>query len=84
MDAWDKAQAVESRRDLAQFLADLCAEVREGRVATDNASAPDILDGASAWLVDMDGYFLNRGEEVPTSPSWKLLAMIFAASLAYE
>jgi hypothetical protein len=32
----------------------------------------------------LDGYFLNRGEEVPSAPSWQLIAMIFAASLVHE
>lgn len=40
------------------------------------------------WCVrmvgDMDGYFMNRGEEMPAAATWKLVAMIFAASLNYD
>ena len=26
------------------------------------------------WIDDMDGYLMNRGEEVPTEMSWSLFA----------
>ena len=55
-----------------------------GRHPADNASAADLLEAASAWIDDMDGYFANRGEASPAAASWGLIAHIFAASLIYE
>jgi len=84
MDVKTRADAVASRDDLVRFLADLAAEVQAGRHPADNASAADLLEAASAWTADMDGYFANRGEEIPATASWELVAHIFAASLIYE
>ena len=84
VDTLKRAQDVQSREDLVRFLADLSVEVHAGRVVADNGSAGDLLDAASGWVADMDGFFVNRGEEAPSSPTWGLIAMIFAASLVYE
>jgi hypothetical protein len=77
-------QNVRSRSDLVRFLANLSAEVEGGRVTVEPASIADLLDGATRWVADMDGFFLNRGEEPPSSPTSELIAMVFAASLVYE
>ena len=70
MDTLTRAQEVQSRVELAHFLADLSEEIRAGREAVENASAVDLLDAASRWVADMDGFFVNRGEEAPPSPTW--------------
>jgi hypothetical protein len=74
---------VESRADLVRFLAELSKDVESG-MEVENDSADRLLEAASAWINDYDGYFMNRGEPVPESPDWKLIALIFAASLVYE
>jgi hypothetical protein len=53
-------------------------------VKADNESAAQMLEGASGWMSDYDGYFANRGEPIPQAPDWKLVAMIFEANLIYE
>ena len=78
------ASAVESRADLVRFLAELSASVRAGDTNVENESAAALLDAASAWVDDYDGYFVNRGEPIPESPDWKMIATIFSASLVYE
>jgi hypothetical protein len=32
----------------------------------------------------LEGYFSNRGEQIPEEPSWSLIATIFAAAAVYE
>lgn len=80
----EEAQAVTSRADLVRYLADLAARVGDGRVAVENESAPEFIDAAGHWVQAMDGFFSNRGEGVPDTPSWSLVAMIFSAALVYE
>jgi hypothetical protein len=75
---------ITSREDLVRFLEQLANDARAGRTGVENAGAADVLDGAAGWLQDMDGYFLNRGETPPVSPTWRLMAMTFAAGLVYE
>lgn len=61
----EEAQAVVSRADLVAYLVDLSSRVRDGRVAVENMSASDFIEGAAYWVREMDGFFSNRGEEVP-------------------
>jgi hypothetical protein len=79
-----EAESVRTRDDLAAYLAELAGKARGGEVAVENADSVAFLEAASAWVADMDGYFLNRGEPVPQHPSWSLVAMIVSAGLAYE
>ena len=80
----EDAQAVASRADLVAYLVDLSSRVRDGRTSVENASVPDFIEAAAYWSQGMDGFFLNRGEEVPDAPSWAMIAMIFSAALVYE
>jgi hypothetical protein len=80
----EEAQAVASRADLVRYLAGLAARVRDGRVAVENESASELIEAAGHWVQAMDGFFSKRGEGVPDTPSWSLVAMIFSAALVYE
>jgi hypothetical protein len=38
----------------------------------------------AAWIADSPGYFKNRGEPVPTQPTWGLVAQMLYAAHLYE
>lgn len=78
------ARSVQTRGDLIRYLADLSESVRVGERRVENERATDLLSAASAWVADMDGYFLNLNEPIPDSPDWGLIASIFTAALVYE
>lgn len=78
------AEDVTSRGELVEFLASLAQAVRAGEVHVENETAAELLDAASAWIRDCDGYFRNQGKEVPQDPDWALVAAIFSAALIYE
>ena len=78
------ARSVLTREDLVRYLAELSESVRAGEQKVENVDAAELLQAASAWVEDMDGYFLNRGETIPDSPDWALAASIFRAALVYE
>lgn len=75
---------VTNRLELVAFLEQLLAQVRDSPHSVPNSTLADFLSGASGWVGDMDGYFLNRGEPLPDQPSWSLVAAIFAAAVVYE
>ncbi len=75
---------VTGRHELAAFLNELLAQVQESPAAVPNSTVAEFLSGASGWVEDLDGYFLNRGEPVPDQPTWALVAAIFAAATIYE
>ncbi len=80
----EDAQAVTSRADLVQYLIGLADRVRDGRMPVENSSSLEFIEAAGYWIQALDGFFSNRGEDVPDAPSWELIAMIFSAALVYE
>jgi hypothetical protein len=42
------------------------------------------LEALSAWVRDMDGYYLNRGLPVPNRPQWSTFAHMLMAATMYE
>lgn len=73
-----------SREELAAFLTELADSVLKEPDRWENSDLADFLRAWGAWLEDMDGYFLNRGESVPSAPSWQLIAQMLLAARVYE
>jgi predicted RNA polymerase sigma factor len=48
---WQDAElaGIESREDLARYLASLAARLREGDISTENPSAEAFIDAAARW-----------------------------------
>ena len=76
--------AVTSREDLSNFLLELARNVSEGRFPMENETSVDYVRAAAYWVRSMQGFFANRGEEMPETPDWKMIAMIFSAAFVYE
>ena len=62
--------AVVSRLDLVAFIEGMSREASEWP----NNELDVFLEALSAWIGDMDGWFHNRGEHVPSQPDWRLTA----------
>jgi len=77
-----KMDEVASREQLAAYVRELAHEAARGDL--ENATLGAFLEALSAWIDDMDGYFANLGNEVPTQPDWKLVAMMLRAATMYE
>lgn len=75
---------VRTRGDLAEFVRNLAADLKQRPEAGENADLGAFLEAASAWNEDMDGYYQTRGESVPSQPDWRTLAEILAAARVYE
>ena len=83
-DIIDEAEAVSSRLELAAFLDRLAYSLENDPEDWDNDTLATFIRGWAGWVKGMDGYFLNRGEEVPTVPSWSLIAHMTLAARVYE
>lgn len=76
---------INSREDLARYLAVLAESVRSGEISIENPSTDDFVDAAARWTESMHGFFKNIIKEpVPESPDWAIIAAIFRAALIYE
>lgn len=80
----DAVSEVASRHDLADFIDALRVELQSGSRAWRNVTVEQYLEAMSAWVREMPGYYINRGEPVPEVPDWRLIAQILAASRLYE
>lgn len=78
------ASQVDSRESFIKFLTSIMVRVREDPTSISNSTLVEFLDGVSAWTSDMHGYSLNRGDSIPTEPTWCLFAQVFEAGLFYE
>ena len=73
-----------TRAELAGFIDQLADSFVEQPEVWENDTLERFLRAWSAWLGDMDGFFLNRGEDVPAEPSWQLIAQMLLAARVYE
>lgn len=75
---------IKSREELAAFVAALASEVQRAPNTLGEQDLRSFLEALAAWINDMDGYFLNRGEPVPDHPSWRTFAQMLIAATTYE
>lgn len=79
-----QASGATSRAELSAFIDQLADSYLESPERWENDTIDSFLRAWSAWLNDMDGYFLNQGQDVPESPSWQLIAQMLLAARVYE
>lgn len=84
MSSENSIQSVTSRVALARFIDQLADSLVEEPETWENGSLESFLRAWSVWLSEMDGYFINMGQPVPESPSWKLIAEMLLAAKIYE
>ncbi|QDQ25894.1 hypothetical protein FNU76_05750 [Chitinimonas arctica] len=84
MDLKLKTDTVSSRDDFIEFVDALRLDLSTNRTKWQNASLDDFLEALSAWVQDMDGYYLNNNLPIPTSPEWKTIAEMMLAAKFYE
>ncbi len=77
-------QQIESREQFIAFVERLSNESGSQHPPWQNDTLPAFLSAMAAWTADMDGYFRNSGQPVPSVPTWRLFAQILAAARVYE
>ena len=79
-----QVEAINTREDFVAFVRSLALSIKADPGTWDNLDLESFLDALAAWVEDMDGYFENRGESCPQSPSWKLAGQMLCAARVYE
>jgi hypothetical protein len=75
---------IATREDLVVFIQALVKESISVSKNWENEDLSSFLQAMAAWIEDMDGYYQNRGEPIPSQPSWKTLGEILKAATIYE
>ena len=80
----ERANCIRSREDLVIFIRALKDDLRDHSQSWENADLGRFLEALSAWIEDMDGYYLGKRQPVPEQPDWKFLGEMLLAARIYE
>jgi len=80
----EKIQSIETKEDLAEFIAGLRQDLASCPGDWENPSLELFLEALGAWIGDMDGFYSNAGRAVPAQPTWRTVAEMLAAARVYE
>ncbi|MEU4426179.1 hypothetical protein AB0F81_36630 [Actinoplanes sp. NPDC024001] len=75
---------VQSHTDVARIVELMLADLRAHPQAWENPTLERFLDALAAGLDDLGALHTNRGEAMPSEPSWKLLAECLVMATGYE
>lgn len=81
---WKQIDTIKTRGDLANFAYVLYSSLLQPDDIWENHTLEQYLEALSAWIQDMDGYYLNHGTSVPRQPTWRVIADILYAASMYE
>jgi hypothetical protein len=81
----DDPMAVETRLDLADFIAQLGEDLKARPEQWGNVSLERFLEALSCYVADLDGWCKNVAPHVgPERPEWFLFAAALAGAAVYE
>jgi hypothetical protein len=80
----EQVKTIRSREDFIDFTRALLNDLNERPEQWGNADLLSYLEALCAWVEDMDGYYLNRGEPIPKDPNWMVFGQILLAARIYE
>jgi hypothetical protein len=80
----DRALDVRSREDLADLIALLVRDFEQHGTEWENPRLDMYLDSLGSWVGSLDNLYRNRGEELPESPTWELVARMLLVARYYE
>jgi hypothetical protein len=73
-----------SKKDFVSFVYKLSQDFDQNPDAWQNKDLGSFLEALAAWVDDMEGYYLNQGQQVPDKPDWQMIADMFMAAKIYE
>lgn len=80
----EQVAEIDAREDLVVFIEALRRDLDANPKQWQNATLGAFLSALASWIEDMDGYFVNQGRQVPTTPTWKTIGEMLAAARVYE
>jgi len=86
MDAVDKLERINSKKDFIDFLNILSKDKSENEDEWENWTVEDYLTSVASWAEDMDieNYCKNNNIQIPDNESWRFIAELFYVGKIYE
>jgi hypothetical protein len=76
--------AVRSHTDVARIVEQMLDDLRAHPDEWENPTLEQFLDALAASLDALEPLHINRGETLPSQPTWKLLAEVLVMATGYE
>jgi hypothetical protein len=80
----EQVNSIRSREDFVAFVRALNKDLKDNPQSWENDNLDRFLEALSAWVEDMDGYYLNQGKPVPQQLDWKSFGDMLMAAKMYE
>ena len=80
----DNLDSISTREELSEFIAQLSKDLKNNKEEWENPDLPSFLEAMSAWVDAIDGYYKNKGEDMPQDVPWDMFANILYAAKIYE
>lgn len=80
----EKMESINSKKSFVEFLYLLVEDLTKDNNSWENKTLDKYLESMAGWVEDMDGYYQNRNEPVPSNVNWRVFADILMASKIYE
>lgn len=84
MFVFDRNFKIKSKLEFIEFLEILKNDKSSNANEWENKSIEEYLDGVKSWVEDMDGYYDNMHESVPSNINWEFIALLFYVGKIYE
>lgn len=84
MDIYEFIDKIQTREDFIKFVTLLRKDFSQNQEEWENPTLERYLEGLEQSAEDIDGKYLNRNENFPVQPSWKLLAELLLMAAYYE
>ena len=80
----ERARAVQTRDDLAAFVAQLKGDLDANVGEWTNVDLASFLNAMATWIQEMEGYYQNTGEKLCDLPPWRIVADVLMGARMYE
>jgi predicted translin family RNA/ssDNA-binding protein len=84
MSLMDSHAKIQTREDLAAFVAVLKKDLQEHPEKWENAELYAFLDAMQSWVEAMEWYYKNHDREMPDPPTWQMIGDILMGARIYE
>ena len=75
---------VQTRSDLAVMVGRMRADLTAHPGEWENSTLERYLEALSAAATGIEQAYLNRGETIPTEPTWEMVATLLYMASGYE
>ncbi len=79
-----KTPTIRTKQEFVSFVYDLSQSYKSDPKSWENKDLGTFLEALAAWTDDMEGYYINHKQPVPTQPDWQTIADMLQAAKVYE